>query len=248
MVGGEGVWDWEMVWQLLQELVRSRKEALRCQQSLRDITSKKLEIRKLIGTIRPLRNLLNWHHSSLLSRKAAAHLEFILPGWKKQVFEIINKFLLFFFFFLSSLKANQLLCFHCQISVPASSWHGRKRLCCIILRLNFIKQDEGNNQCISLFCTRNNCTAVKFSLRKTDSGHCSSEYVFARVTAVKFSENKPIQCRNRSQLPRITQFVCAPLYFLLLWKHQLLFHWSVEADFFFFFFDVWAWSCFMQPI
>lgn len=98
MVGGEGVWDWEMVWQLLQELVRSRKEALRCQQSLRDITSKKLEIRKLIGTIRPLRNLLNWHHSSLLFRKAAAYLELILPGWKKQVFEIINKFLLFFFF------------------------------------------------------------------------------------------------------------------------------------------------------
>lgn len=50
--------------------------------------------------IRPLRNPLDWGHINLISRKAAP-LELILPGWKNQVFQIVNKI---FYFFLVNLR------------------------------------------------------------------------------------------------------------------------------------------------
>jgi len=117
---------------------------------------------------------------------------------EKQIFQIINK-LGFGVFFGVNLRPIFFCVFIAKFQFQQVADVEGKQLCCTVLRLYFKKQGESNNQCVSLFCTRNNCTAVKFSLRKTDPGRCSSESVLASITAVEFSENKPIQCRNRSQ-------------------------------------------------
>lgn len=70
----------------VEQLMRNRKEASKTIFGQivfgRVITTNPLGIRKLIGTLRSLRNLLGCHHISLISKKPA-DLEFILSGWKK---------------------------------------------------------------------------------------------------------------------------------------------------------------------